>query len=190
MSAQTYALTLVAGMDVSGTIDGTVFRDQFSAELAFLLDPVELQVQGGVVSEADPFRTTESASVDRTTSEPATIDLLGLELAVDTARTLAVAGVGIGGLGGLVLLLLTWRASHAPEPARIARKYRPLLVARTGSDADGWGRVVDVADIDDLARIAGRGGSTIVHQDFGVTHEYFVIDGQVTYRYSAGGSRV
>jgi len=93
--------------------------------------------------------------------------------------TLGVLLLGIGGL----LFLRARQAAPADEAQRIQRRYGALLVAIRGSDAELHGPLVEVATIDDLAKLAERGGYMILHQDGQRAPRYLVQAGDVTYRY-------
>jgi signal peptidase len=185
MPGQVYGVAVAATVDVQGTVGGAAFHDTFSPELSFQLSSVELQMAAAGSSQQDPLEPTKSGSVDRTETRPTSLDLLGVDLRVDIARQAAFIGFVAFAIGGLVLLVMLWLSSKADEPSRIARRYRQMLITRADGETDGWGRVIELASMEDLARIASRDGSMIVHQEGGAVHEYYVSEGQVTYRYRA-----
>jgi signal peptidase I len=185
MQDQVYTLLVVANVDISGTMAGTAFQDSFAPELAFQLSPLELQLAPAVPGEENQLEPTKTGSIERARTAPASVDIVGLGVRVETARWIALGGLVAGVLGGVVLLVMVWLSRRADEPERIAKRYRPLLITRARSEIDGWGRVIEVDRIEDLARIATKDGCLIVHQDEGAVHGYYVTDGRVTYRYTS-----
>jgi hypothetical protein len=106
---------------------------------------------------------------------------------VSAVRQVAVVGLvaSLASVAGLASLAWLHRAQDS-EAARIRRKYGSLLVVvRAGSLATD-GRIVEVLTIDDLAKVAERNGSMILHEERGAVHCYCVQDGAVIYRYQSG----
>ena len=53
-----------------------------------------------------------------------------------------------------------------------------------GDDVDAGERPLDVKQFDDLVRIADRDGLVIIHHEDALADEYFVFEGEVTYRHT------
>jgi hypothetical protein len=96
---------------------------------------------------------------------------------------MAMAGLCLALGGALLLAYLMRHAAQGDEPARIRHKYGPLLIAIRDSQPDAGVAIVDVATIDDLARLAEQHGLMILHAQHDAEHRYFVYDGNLAYRY-------
>ncbi len=190
ISSQTqrrYRVSVVPTVKLTGTLGGAVFQDTFAPALKFLLDPVELQLDRGGSEKADQLSPTTAGMVTQTRTVPGHLSLLAWQPQVVAARQVAVAGLVIAALGALVLAILTRRAERVEEPSRIRARYGPLLVTLRGSDLGTKGRLVEVASIEDLVKVAEREGRMVLHEQTGSTHDYFVQDVDVTYRYRTSG---
>jgi hypothetical protein len=119
---------------------------------------------------------------------PNTIELLFFSLNVATARWLSLIGLvlSVGGLFALGMIISG--AARGDEASRIRLKYDPLLINVNDTNPKPDTRVIKVASIDDLAKLAERDGHMILHEVRGTTHHYLVQDGTVTYSYQAANS--
>lgn len=180
-----YAVSVVPDVRVTGTVGGAALDGTFAPALNFTLDPVELQLDrsSGLSNEADPLKPASDGLVRAARRAPNRLPLPLLQPTITAARRLAEVGLALALFGATVLAALAWRARHAEEPARIQARYGTLLITLRGSDLGAKGRLIDVATIEDLTRVADREGRMILHERSGRTHDYFVQDVDVTYRY-------
>lgn len=186
---QQYTLTIAPMVVISGSLADQSLRDAFSPRLVFQLDNLQMQLvsnSSGTADAADPLKPSQPGLLKRAREAPNTLSLLGLTLQVSTARQVAVLGGVLALAGMLGLGLLMFQAGHGDEIARIQAKYGPLLIAVRNNDLAASGRVIEVASIDDLVKIAERDGRMILHQADGSSHHYFIQDNNLTYRYQAG----
>jgi hypothetical protein len=178
-----YALALVPDLHVRGQLAGQSLDDTFAPRLEFELDGQALRLQQAAADAAGGLSPAKLGALRRERAEPNTLGLFGLRLSVAAARRIALVGllqaVVIGGL----LILRARQFAPADEAQRIQRRYGALLVAICGSDAELHGPLVEVATIDDLAKLALRGGHMILCQAGEAGPRYLVQAGDVTYRY-------
>lgn len=176
---QRYTLSIMPTITVQGALAGQDLRDTFAPRLAFQFDALELQpVKDGA---SDLFDQVQKGLVKRSRVEPNTLALLGLKLPVDLARRLALIGL-IAGVGALSVL--GWRMAHdtrADPMALIRLKHGGLLIDVRRLDLAEHAHVVEVASIDDLAKLAERAGQMILHETRGNQHHCAVQSGDVTY---------
>lgn len=175
-------------MTARGTVAGREIREHLSPRLTFRLDAIQLQVTQLGPRETDLFHPSQSGSLKGSRSEPNTLSLLALKLDVMAARALALFGLALSILAGVVFGRQTIRALRGDEATRIAAKYGPLLMSVRGGDLAGGGRTVEVASIDDLAKLAEKTGHMIMHEEMGASHHYVVQDTEVTYSYRTASS--
>lgn len=186
-----YSLNIVPSIAVEGELGGAAIQDTFAPELGFVIEPLVMRLAAvqSADGEIDPLLPTVSGSVEQLRTVPNHISLPKLDVNVTTAQQLARFGVGVSVIGGLLLVVFAWRSSKTDEANRIRARYGTMLIALRGSDLGTAGRVVDVATIEDLMKVAERESRMVLHQEHGSTHHYFVQDVDVTYRYQTSMSR-
>jgi len=178
-----YNVAIVPEVATTGMLAGQELSVAFSPRLSFRLDPLQLQLLPPGPREADPRSPVQSGAVQVPRIEPNTLSILMLKPEVANARWLALIGLTLSLAGAAAVALLAFRALAADEPSRIRSRFGPLLVSVHAAGDPTATRVVDVATIDDLARLAERNGRMILHETHGRAHQYLVQDGETTYRY-------
>jgi len=183
-----YTLALAPTVTVKGALAGQEIGEQFSPRLTFRLDPLQLQLATDRNAGAgDPLAPVQSGALKRTRQQPNTLSFFGLRLDVATVRQIAVVGLAASLASVVGLVSLAWlHRTQDSEAARIRRKYGSLLVVVHAGSLATDGRIVEVLTIDDLAKVAERNGSMILHEERGAVHCYCVQDGAVIYRYQFG----
>ena len=181
-----YTLAIVPSIAISGTLAGQPLRDTFSPQLLFALDELQMQLmaqQKNGSNGSDPLQPSESKSVRQSREAVNTISFLGLSLAVPTARSLAVIGLALSLLGAGALVVATRGGLAGDEEARIRAKYGAQLVSVHDSGLLEGRSLVEVATIDDLAKIAERSGRMILHRSDAGGQVYFVQDDDIVFSY-------
>ncbi len=180
-----YTLTVVPDVTIIGAVAGRPLGEQFRPALAFKVDPLTLQVAPGGSSLADMLSPSRSGSLNGFRTEPNSLSLLALRMDVGLARVVGVVGLIVAFLGMLAAAVLSGMAARAGEAAQIQSKYSAYLVNVLGDQLPAGSSVVDVAEFDELVRLADRTGRMILHGVRGDAHEYLLQDGEVGYRYRA-----
>ena len=123
-------------------------------------------------------------------SETNTISLLALSMPVSGARALSLAGLGIVlGLSGWLIISSVRRANREQKGAMAGNsRLRNSMVNVRGSVPAPRTRVVDVASLEDLGRIASKLGAVVLQEARPGYHAFFVHDMDLTYRYEALGT--
>jgi signal peptidase I len=186
---QDFTVTVGADVTVNGSLAGHELRDQFAPRLTFRMDAVQLQLVAGN-KETDPFRVSQAGVLRGSRLEPNALPLLALRLDVGLARVLAIIGLALSGLSALVVGLQLRRTLHSDEATRIQARYGAYLLSVLSADGLGSQRVVDVASIEELAKLAERGGRMILHSVSGLAHSYVVQETDGAYRYCTEGRPV
>jgi signal peptidase I len=179
-----YIVAVVPQIVLNGTLAGEPFEDEFAPRLEFQLDPLQMSLANRGEG-TDPLSTTQQGLFPRTRTEPNKLSLLSLTLPVSTARWLAVAGFVLSLAGAVALGLPMFRAARGDEAARIRVRYAALLVNVRDSGRDPAAPLIEVSAIEDMAKLAERDGRMILHEQRGLTHDYYVRDGNLTYHYRA-----
>ncbi len=188
-----YTLALVPTVIVSGTLAGQALQETFAPQLVFLLDPLQMQLaadQGRAGETTDPLKPTQRQTLRQAREIPNTISLLSLSLAVSAARSLSAIGLALALFSSAIVGLAVMRRAHANEAAQIQSRYSALLINVRDSDLLAGRRLVQVAKIEDLARIAGREGRMILHEARGDEHRYFIQEDDIVYHYRSAGDAV
>jgi signal peptidase I len=189
---QSFELTLVPAIRLHGLLAGRRLDTSYAPQLPFTLSADELMPvlpakAAGTgttpASHAAIFRPTRTASFTTRESAPVRIGPSRLRTPVTIARILGAAGLVLALAVAAVAGRLLWRARTADEPTRIRTRYGESIVtvvhSRLGRHAD----LVQVKSIEELARIAERYDSMIIHEQTAIGHAYLVADGTTLYAY-------
>ena len=183
----TYTLTLLPNVQVSGIAGGNTVHDSFAPQLAFMLDPNQLQLEPGSVTGAGgASQLTQTASGSGTVAVANSLRLLKFKLSVPAARHAAVYGGAAALLLLLIGLALGLRSRPADDDEKIAREYADLIVPVDGVPVDSTSKVVHTSSLEGLARIAEQSGRMIMHAERSGVHTYFVEDAGVRYMFVRG----
>ncbi|MFN2149341.1 MAG: signal peptidase I [Anaerolineales bacterium] len=183
---QGYSVDILPVIQISGLLEGLPFDDRFAPALTFQLDELELYLRNTsdpLHGNGDPLKPTTGGFLPRTQTQPATLSILGLDPTVETARWIAGVGFGLGLAGMLGLWLVMRQISQRDRAAEIQLEYGPLLVEVEALELKRGMKQTDVRRIDDLAKLAERGGVMILHLEKDDEHVYCVQLGETCYRY-------
>ncbi len=180
LSRQEYKVTITPQVKVSGRLGGQLLQEDFAPILVFRLNDQQLQL---AQSDSAPLQPSEPGTLQSIDTKPNTVALLGLKFDVGSARRIALLGLGISMLGIAWFGVGIVKALQGNEVGRIDLKYKPLLVMITESSIDHNGKVIDVATIEDLVRLAERLGTVMLHSVQDDVHQYVVHEHNIAYRY-------
>ncbi len=177
-----YTLAVVPEVRVQGQLAGQALNDDFAPRLEFQLDQQELRFQKQSGSGLNALQPVKPGLLKREREQANMIVLLGLALEVARARQVALVALALALSCGALLALRGPGATGNDQAAWIQRKYGPLLIAVRERSVIA-GAAVEVATIDDLARLAERSGRMILHEIEQGASRYVVQDDGVTYCY-------
>jgi signal peptidase I len=180
--ASLYTLKIVPLVSVQGAAGKRALQDTFQPALVFAFDKQHFYVLRQE-PEADPLHQTVVSTLEGTRLEANTLPLLGLEPTVASMRWLSLGGLLLAGAGMLALAAGLGRAAQ-DRAAYVQMRYGPLLVEARAAQLEPAGAVIDLSSIDDLARMADRKNSMILHELRGPVHYYLVQGDGTTYRYA------
>ncbi len=154
----------------------------FNPQLLFLFDKVHFYLfKSDVVP--DPLNPSQAGLIEGTRTQPNVLPLLGLKLDVARMRTLSLVGLGLS-LGGLLILgFYISRKVRSSQEALVQMKYSSMLVDVQDNSLELTEPAIDVVTMDDLAKLAERQNTLILHETRGLTHRYLVQGDRITYRY-------
>jgi signal peptidase I len=193
-----YTLTLVPHVITSGRVDALPLHATYSPRIAFSLSPLEIQPlssAGGLLSNqksqtassSNPFALSEAGSVMGRRSQP-----LFLSLKVARTSVAAARWIALGGIAAIVCALLALIAFMRPrereESETIRTRYgRAIVPVERVWQLPGVA-VIDVADMDALARIAERYDRSILHEQTADGDAFWVTDESGQFRYAIGAT--
>jgi hypothetical protein len=151
-------------------------------------------VAGGAKSANDPFTPSSSGSVLGSRYQPLDVSLGFVRLSVSSARTIALAAIAILTCALLAILffirplLAIARPRRRDESASIMARYGSLIVPVAHVWQLPGVAVIDVSDMDALARIAERYDRSILHEHGAQGDIFWVTDESGQFRYATGSA--
>ena len=179
----TYTLEIVAHARTDITIAGQVQRGSFEPALKFKFDDVHFYLADRG-SHEDPLHFSEQGLVAGTISQPNTLAILGLQPSVLSVRVIGLGGLSLSLLALLVIGWTAFRGTHNDRDALIRLKFGGLLMDVQEYALDATTPFIEVNTIDDLARMAERQNTMILHTTYRFTDYYLVQAHGITYRYA------
>jgi signal peptidase I len=199
-----YTLTLLPHVSTNGRVSSLPLHTTFAPKIQFSLTPVEAQplaTGGGSLASGSPtaeqaaavqFNPSASGSAAGSRSQPAVLSLGVAQLSVATARTVArdailiVLCVLLAALACLrpVLALLARRPRE--ESASIRARYGRMIVPVERVWQLPGVPVIDVADMEALAQIAGHYDRSILYETAQEGEAFWVADESGQFRYALG----
>lgn len=178
-----YTLVIAPVVTVRGTIAGRLLEDTFAPKLTFNFDSLLFYLRRED-EKSDPLVAEQINLLPGWKAEPNTMLLFGKAFPVLFLRRLAV-GVFVLSLAALAVPAWLLAGLARRGQAMLNRvKYDSLLVELNPNSEPPAAPVIEVASLDDLARLAERHGQAILYQNQQPLHYYFVYGGGAAYRYA------
>ena len=179
----TFALGIIADVEVRGRVGEELVRQTFSPELPLLLDTVSVRPNASTGDSA-LFSARRGETI--TVRSPSSISIGGVRLSVANARRLALLGLVLAALISVASAALLWRARSGGESSQIASLFGDRMITVAGPPATESGRVTELTDAESLYRIAEHYDRVVLHWREGRGHVFQVDDGASVYRYRVG----
>jgi signal peptidase len=186
LHANVYTVEIVSNIAITARVAGQTITDTFEPTLVFKFDKVHLYL----ADNEDTMKTVKPGLVGSSNLQANTLPLLGWEPTVGSIRTFALLGMGISLIGLALMGLFVFNTARQSEEALIRLRYGALLMDVYERSLDASLPVIDVTSIDDLARLAERQNTMIMHMTLNFLHFYLVQGNGAIYRYlSSSGKR-
>ncbi|MBK9928023.1 MAG: signal peptidase I [Anaerolineales bacterium] len=189
LRANTYTLEIIPQVKITANAAGTQITDSFDPKLVFRFDDVHffLFTPKG---QDDPLNFSQQSSAQNPNVAASTISILGWEPTVSKVRTIALFGLAVSMSGIILLGLQAFATAQHSQEEWIKLRYNALLVNVYERDIQPASTLIDVTTIDELAKLADRHNTVILHMTLNFLHCYLVQGNGVTYRFvfSAGKS--
>jgi len=178
----TYTLVIISDVSTAGKIAGQEFHDTFEPRLIFKFDKLHFYLNVDN-SQIDPLHFSKEGVISANGTEENTMSIFGFEPRVIDLRVISALGLCLSFAGALLLGMVFYNTGKRSQEAFIRMKYGTLLVDVYDRGIETLSPMIDVATIDDLAKIAERQNTMILHMARDFLHFYFVQNNGTTYRY-------
>ena len=179
----TFALGIVADVEVRGRVGDESVRQTFSPELPLLLDPVSVR-PNAAAGDLESFSARRAETITRRT--PSSISVGAAHLSVASARRLALLGLVIAALISVAGAAALWLARRGGAPSRMASLFGGRMITIAGPPAIEASSVTELADAESLYRVAEHYDRVVLHWREGGGNLFQVDDGASVYRYRVG----
>ncbi|MEW6400851.1 MAG: DUF5305 family protein, partial [Chloroflexota bacterium] len=182
MRANAYTVEILTDVAFTTSVAGQTIGDIFTPALTFKLDKVHLYL-ANQNAEVDPLHTSKQGLAGSTHVQTNTLPLLGWEPTVQSVRVVSLLGLAFSLIALAVVGLYVYNTARESQEARIRLRYGTLLMDVYERSLDATLPMIDVASIDDLAKMAERQNTMILHMTLNFLHYYLVQSNGAVYRY-------
>ena len=176
-----YSLVITSKIAVAAKAGGQNVYDSFDSNLVFQFDNVHFYlVKSG---ENDPLQSSKGGVVTNPNLEANTVGFLGFEFNVPDMRLIGAGGLVLSLLGLLILGWYIFNVTKRSQETLIRIKYGSMIMNVYERDFENIPALIEVTTIEDLAKLAERQNSMILHMNRDFLHYYFVQSDGATYRF-------
>ena len=168
-----FQLAVAPRITLQGNLGERQLKEVYQPEMLFLIDEVQLRlISQEKIRPGQGWPLDDERVMVKETMQPATLSLFFWQVPVKAARAAALLAGALGILGLAAVGWITLQVSQEGEDRRIQLRYGSLLVEVTNNSMAMAKKKVEVASIDDLARLAERLGRMILYkrQRGGITY--------------------
>ncbi len=186
----TYTLTIAPHVVLGGEVAGAPLSGTFAPPSKFALDNLEIRPDAANGAPSEPaqastsFEHSASGSATAKLSRPAHIAIGPLSMTVAAARAIALAGLALVSCAALAAALVLARPRRRGPTDAILSRYGSLIVPVSTVWQQPGVTVIDVEDIDSLARIAMHYERSILHERAEYGDAFWVCDESGQFRYA------
>lgn len=191
LRANHYTLEIIPQVQMNALAAGNQINAAFEPELVFHFDEVHFSL-AAPKGQDDPLNVTQKGSAQNVSTAANIIPILGWNVEVSTLRLIAFVGLALSASGLLLMGISMFSTAQKGQEAMIRLKYGNLLVNVHEQDLQLSSSSIDVTTIDELARLAERHNTVILHMALNFIHYYLVQCNGTTYRFvfSAGKKNI
>jgi signal peptidase I len=187
LRANTYTLEIITQVAMTANAEGNQIADSFEPKLVFRFDEVHFYLSTPK-GQDDPLHLTKQSSANNSNLETNTLSILGWKPAIGSIRGSALLGLALALSGLIIIGARIFMTAQQSQEASIRLRYGALLVNVYERDLAPASTFIDVIGIDELAKLAERHNTVILHMALNFLHYYLVQCNGITYRhvFSAG----
>jgi hypothetical protein len=181
-------LEVIPRVTVIGKADGIPISDTFEPKLTFKFDDVSfaLFTPDG---QAHPLASSQEQSIVNPSVETNTWSFLERNISILTLRIAGLIGLTLSISGLLVFGIRMYTAAKQSPEALMRLRFGPLMVNASDQKIQVRGPLINVDGMDELAKLAERHNTVILHTTFNSLHSYQVQCNGTTYRYVSRPNR-
>lgn len=179
-TSYTYNVSIDPNVTLSGGLQGEELITAFNVPLIFQMDATRAFLKQGDLG-TNPLHPVVDNVLPSIATETNTIDLLIMKVPVSSTRVLASFLLVLSVAGLYLLISRISKATKQDKDMLVRMKYGSSLVDVEASPSLDTGTFVRVKDIDDLARLAEKLGTVILHHLNNGQHIYYVEAFGLTY---------
>ena len=179
----TYTVEIITNITFTAYASGQVVTDTFDPTLTFKYDKVHLYL-ANTNQEIDPMLITDQELVGNVNLEANTLSLLGWKPTVSFIRLLALLGLGLSFCGLVFIGLSVFSTARQSADGLIRLRYGSMLMDVNERSLNVTLPMIDATSIDDLAKMAERQNTMILHVVLNSIHYYLVQGNGAIYRYA------
>jgi signal peptidase I len=181
-----FSLAIIPTTKVMGLVSGLALEDEFSPSLNFRFNDIGLwmvSANAHGTEASDPLKPSSERMLRNWVETPETMAFLGIRMPVSGVRwgSSLILFFSAGLLG--FLMYSTEKMSKVSQASGIQLRYSPMIVNVQKQPPRLRRGDVEVQKFEDLARLAERNNSVILHEfDPNGTHTYLVEEDNTVYR--------
>lgn len=168
-----YNVSIDPNVTLLGVLNGEKLTTVFNTPLTFQMDTTRAFVNQGELG-TNPLYPVVQNVLSSVSTETNTINLLFAKIPVSSARILSSILLLLSTAGLFYLISRVSKASKQDKDMLVRMKYGSSLVDVDTSPSLNTGTSVRVRDIDDLARLAEKLSTVILHHSDNGQHIYYV----------------
>jgi signal peptidase I len=188
LRANSYTLEIINQVAMTANSEGNQIADSFEPKLVFRFDEVHFSLSAPK-GQDDPLYLSKQSSVNNSNLEANTLSVLGWKPAVLTLRMIALLGLVLSLSGLSIVGIRVFTTAQQDQEAFIRLRYGGLLVNVYEKNLEPASMLIDVTTIDELAKLAERNNTVILHMTLNFLHCYLVQCNGITYRYVFSNGR-
>ena len=177
-----YTLEIVSHVDIMAKVNGQQVQDSFDPTLVFRFDEVHFYLANND-AKANPLQLSKQGLTSNSDLEANILPLLGWKPTVQMMRGISLIGLGLSLGGFLGIGWYMYTTAYQSQEALIRLRYGSLIMDVQEHSLDISSTMMDVGTIDDLARMAERQNTMILHMAVNFLNYYLVQSNGITYRY-------
>ena len=179
-----YTLLVTPNVTISGKISGRELQDaNYQPQLTFRYDRQNFSIVKPDPA-TNPFNQTQASFIREIHQKANTMSLFGWQPTILTLRMLALLGLILSSIGIWLLINSMQAATNMRPDSAIRLRYGSMLIELQSAELNETSNIVDVQSIDDLAKLAERFNTAILHKSINSNHSYLVNTNSTTYRFT------
>ena len=178
-----YTLSITPLVHVTGVVAGRALASTFEPNLTFQYDRTQFYLIGQNEGSG-VLNPSEAESLHAEKIVPNTLTLFGLKMNVSILRVIALVGLVLSLSGLVVLWLQVENIARTDQGTFVRLKYDPLVIDVEENGYRSNVQPIDVNSIDDLAKLAEKHNTLILHEVREGIEKYFVNVNGMPYLYS------